>query len=128
MEFKIDLGYNPIIKLTNEPLVLPVTEPIYLNIGSSTYTDLTIRAIVKCNKKQMQYSVLQNFPIDITNMLSAGVLEITFKSLINGKVAKSWECMPIAVTEVTPDFKLYDLYQSLEKRITALEKAHEIIL
>ena len=76
----------------------------------------------------MQYSVLQNFPIDITNMLSAGILEITFKSLINGKVAKSWECMPIAVTEVTPDFKLYDLYQSLEKRITALEKAHEIIL
>ena len=128
MEFRIDLSYNPIIKLTNEPLVLPATEPICLNISSTTYTDLTLRLNVKCNKKQMQYSVLTNFPIDITNMLSAGVLEISLQSFVNGKVVKTWECMPIVVEQVTPDFKLYDLYQSLEKRITALEKAHEIIL
>lgn len=128
MNIKIDLSYNPIIKLASEPIVLPTIEPITLEIGSTTYENLVLRAFVRCNGKTRQYSVLPSFPMDITDLLTAGVLEITIKSLVNGKVVKSWEAQPLRVEEINADFKLYDLYKTLDKRITALEKSHEIIL
>lgn len=128
MNIKIDLSYNPIIKLASEPIVLPAIEPITIEVGSTTYTDLTLRMFVKNNGKSRQYSVLPNFPMDITDLLSAGVLELTIKSLVNGKVVKSWEAQPLRVEEINGDFRLYDLYKTLDERITALEKSHEIIL
>lgn len=128
MNIKIDLSYNPIIKLAGEPIVLPAIDPIILEVGSTTYENLTLRAFVRCNGKTRQFSVLPNAPIDITDLLSAGVLEVAIKSLVNGKVVKSWEAQPLRVEEINGDFRLYDLYKTLDKRITALEKSHEIIL
>lgn len=128
MELKINLNYNPIIQLLNEPLILPATEPILLKFVSDTYADLVLMAFVKMNGKQYQHSVITDFPIDLTNILKAGKLSIEIKSLVKGKIVKSWEVAPIEVVEITPNFQLSDLYQALEKRVTALEKSHEIIL
>lgn len=128
MEFNINLRFNPIITITTEPIVIPATEPILLNFNSDVYADLNLMVFIKSNNQVFQYSTLPNLPIDITNLIKAGRLEINVKSLINGKPVKNWEISPIAVEEVTPDFKLYDLFQSLDARITALEKSHEIIL
>ena len=128
MEIKINLTERSHCQLECDSTIVLPEKQVTLAFASATYKDLTLKVFARCNNKNITATVSKNEPLDITEILAAGTLEVKIYALVNGAIVKTWELKPLIVKEIQGEFELKDLLSDLEERIKVLEAQHQPIL
>jgi hypothetical protein len=67
-------------------------------------------------------------PLDITDYIFAGKLEMTVSLIVRGKVARKWSVVPIAILDLSQGFTAFDELTDLQRRVAELEEKTKITL
>ena len=67
-------------------------------------------------------------PLDISEYIFAGRLEITVSMVACGRVAKKWYIAPVAIVEKEHDFHAFDELADLQRRVADLEEKTKITM
>lgn len=124
MLIKIKLPKECGIHIT-EPFNVKETENLDL-LFQTEYDLHSAKIEIKNGDVYGEYDYSQRFNIP-EKFMFAGNLFVKVKMLIGNNVAKIWEIMPIKITQTPEGLLLVDFLTSLDVRLKALEKFHEII-
>ena len=124
MEVKIKLTKENGIHIT-EPFNVKETENLDL-LFQTEYDLHSAKIEVKNGDICEEYNYSKPFAIP-EKFMFAGNLFVKVKMMIGKNVAKIWEIMPIKITQTPEGLFLVDFLTSLDVRLKALEKFHEII-
>ena len=121
----IQLGTEKTGRLLNkEPFLLP--DKLELDFQSIGY-DLTSAFItLKNGEVKEKHKLIRPFTVP-EKFIFAGLLNISVDAYKNGVLIKHWDILPIKIIETNEKMECFDLLADLDKRLTALEKQHEII-
>ena len=61
-------------------------------------------------------------PIDLSEYLFAGKLEMTISLVARGKIAKKWSVVPVALTDLAHGIVAFDEIEQLKARVAKLEE------
>ncbi len=73
------------------------------------------------NGKKKGTHKLTDKPLDLSEYLFAGKLEITISLVARGKVAKKWSVVPVVLTDLAQEITAFDEIEQLKARIAELE-------
>ena len=121
----IQLGTEKTGRLLNkEPFIMP--DKLEFTFNSIGY-DLTSAFItLKNGEIKEKYKLTQPFTVP-DKFLFAGILNIGIDAYKNAVLIKHWDILPIKIVETHENLECFDLLADIDKRLTALEKQHEII-
>ncbi len=126
MNLNIKLDRERLVKTTDEPFLIAKNETLTLNF-TSRY-DLT-NAVVKIKngteKETFKFSKTLAVP---KSFIFAGKLNIQVELYVGGDKAKVWDILPLKIIETDQEIQCFDYLDNIDKRLTALEKLHEIIM
>lgn len=124
MKKRIELNKNNVARLDNtEPFLMPDGLELEFN---STY-DLTNAFVsLKNGEAQGQYKLTKTFKVD-EKFLIAGTLNVGVIAYHNGTPIKKWAILPIKIIESDYGVVAFDYLADIDKRLSALEKSHQII-
>ena len=61
-------------------------------------------------------------PLDLSEYLFAGKLEMTISLVARGKIAKKWSVVPVALTDLAQGIVAFDEIEQLKARVAKLEE------
>ena len=61
-------------------------------------------------------------PLDLSEYLFAGKLEMTISLVARGKIAKKWAVVPVALTDLAQGIVAFDEIEQLKARVAKLEE------
>lgn len=61
-------------------------------------------------------------PLDLSEYLFAGKLEMTISLIARGKIAKKWSVVPVALTDLAQGIVAFDEIEQLKARVAKLEE------
>lgn len=124
-QIKLDVT-NRARVLENDPILLPDTLTVEFVSEFYRTSELLITARNGLLKKKIK--VHNREPLDLSELVREGVLEMFIQLIVKGTVVKSWTVDPIFFKSTEQGFELYDYIALLEDRIAVLEQKTTVTL
>ena len=126
MNVNIDLLYNKVARIEGSSTVM-LPDDLTVTFKSPSYRLPELVVNVKNGKKEEQRKV-KGQPLDLSDFLFAGVIEMEVYLIAQGKAVKKWVVAPIIINEIERGFELVDEIEDLKARVSDLERKTQIIM
>ena len=124
-QIKLDVT-NRARVLENDPILLPDT--LTVEFVSEFYRTSELLVTADNGVLSKKIKLHNGEPLDLSDLVREGVLEMTVELIVKGTVVKRWTVDPILFKNTEQGFELYDYIARLEDRITALEQKTTVTL
>jgi hypothetical protein len=88
-----------VVSKSIETIILPEDNLIF-NISTDVYDIKTLVVSARNGKKEKQFKVIDFKPLDLTEFLIGGVLQLEISAILKGHVIKTWRVPDITIKEV----------------------------
>lgn len=100
----------------NETIILPENELI-IALSTDVYTLYTLVITAKNDKRKLQFKTSDKHEIDLTELLTPGVIEIEISNIRKGEAVKSWRIENIYIKEIEHKFEIVPEISELQNQI-----------
>lgn len=123
MKKTITLTSGTVARLADsEPFIINANDGLTLEFKSTYYLLSDIIITLKNGLNKGNYRVSERlFPVP-EKFLISGKLEISVALIVNGDVAKKWDCVPIIIKETETEVNAFEELAELEKKHEELKK------
>jgi hypothetical protein len=106
------------ISNTIETIILP-EDCLVFNISTDVYDIKTLVVSAKNGKKEKQFKIIDFKPLDLTEFLIGGVLQLEISAILKGHVIKTWRVPDITIKEVEHFFMVIPEIERLKMEYDA---------
>lgn len=123
MKKTITLTSGTVARLADsEPFIINANDGLTLEFKSTYYLLSDIIITLKNGLNKGHYRVSERlFPVP-EKFLISGKLEISVALIVNGDVAKKWDCVPVIMKETETEVNTFEELSELEKKHEELKK------
>ena len=122
MQATLNLTAQRVLRLLNEPVILPDT--LTVRISSGCYQIDTLLISVKNGEKAGKFKVHNDDKlIDLKEFLFAGKIEMTVAMLVSGEPAKKWSVEPIIIKDTGINAEAVPEIEELKAELARTKKA-----
>lgn len=129
MKAEINLTHGKIIRLLNEPFLMP--DNLEIEIKSDVYRLNPIIVNVRNGNKTGQFKITEDKKFNLKEFLFAGKVEMQIEMYIGGECAKSWSIEPFLIKETEIQFEaipeITEIKAEINKMKTALAEITKLI-
>jgi hypothetical protein len=101
-----------------ETIILP-EDSLVFNISTDVYDIKTLVVSAKNGKKEKQFKIIDFKPLDLTEFLIGGVLQLEISAILKGHVIKTWRVPDITIKEVEHFFMVIPEIERLKMEYDA---------
>lgn len=117
IELKLTQATTAISK-SIETIILPEDNLIF-NISTDVYDIKTLIITARNGKKEKQFKVIDFKPLDLTEFLIGGILQLEISAILKGHVIKTWRVPDITIKEVEHFFMVIPEIERLKMEYDA---------
>lgn len=112
---------------TTDEVEIALPEDLTVTFGSPAYNLSELVVNIRNGNKSEQRKV-KGKPLDLSDFLFAGKIELEIFLIAKGRPVKRWTCAPLVINEIEKGFRILDEIVSLDRRLTDVERKTQIIL
>ena len=122
MEATLNLTQQRVLRVLNEPVILPDT--LTVRISSGCYQIDTLLISVKNGEKTGKFKLHKDDKlIDLKEFLFAGKIEMTVAMLVAGEPVKKWSVEPIIIKDAGIETEAVPEIEELKAELAKTKKA-----